>query len=72
LDNKEVLNIRISEKLKESLQKQAQQKNQSLSDYVRELLTGDVIQENMTTISPTLRTGVSKNAGFSPRADFSG
>lgn len=62
MDNKEVLNIRISEKLKESLSKQAQQQNQSLSDYVRDLLARGVIQENMTAISPTLREKLQKNA----------
>jgi antitoxin component of RelBE/YafQ-DinJ toxin-antitoxin module len=64
LENKEVLNIRISEQLKASLSKQAQQQNQSLSDYVRELLARDVIQQSTTTITPTLREKFQANANI--------
>jgi hypothetical protein len=44
LENTETLNIRISLELKQTLEQQAQRRGQTVSDYVRELLTGHVLQ----------------------------
>lgn len=45
MENTETLNIRISKELKQTLEKQAQQRGQTISDYVRELLTRRVTQD---------------------------
>lgn len=44
MENTEMLNIRISSELKQTLEKQAQQRGQTISDYVRELLITYVLQ----------------------------
>jgi len=44
LENTETINIRVSKELKEAIDKQAQQRGQTISDYVRELLTKHVTQ----------------------------
>jgi len=56
LENTGALNIRISKELKQTLEKQAQQKSQSLSDYVRSLLARHVTQDGdyISGISPAL------------------
>ena len=45
MENTETLNIRISLELKQTLEQQAQRRRQTVSDYVRELLTGHVQTE---------------------------
>jgi metal-responsive CopG/Arc/MetJ family transcriptional regulator len=45
LENASVLNIRISQELKQTLDKQAQQKSQTVSDLVREMLEKAVTQD---------------------------
>ena len=45
MENTATLNIRISQELKQSLEQQAQQKGQSVSDLVRELLETAVTQD---------------------------
>lgn len=44
MENTAVLNVRISEQLKQKLSKLAKEKNETVSDYVRELLTKHVLQ----------------------------
>lgn len=53
MENTETLNIRVSKELKEAIE-QAQHKNQTISDHVRELLTKHVLQDcdSVSGISP--------------------
>ena len=58
MENTAVLNVRISEQLKQQLSKLAKEKNETVSDYVRELLTKHVLQDSdsgMNGIPPELR-----------------
>lgn len=56
MENASVLNIRISQELKQTLDKQAQQKSQTVSDLVREMLEKAVTQDGggIAGISPAL------------------
>ena len=47
MENTETLNIRISPELKQNLEKQAQEGNQNVSDYVRELLMRRVLRDGI-------------------------
>ncbi len=65
MENPATLNIRISQRLKRSLEQQAQQRGQSVSDYVRELLTTHVLQDGdsgMNGIPPELREKICAEA----------
>jgi len=44
LENTAVLNVRISEQLKQKLEELAKEQGQTVSDYIRELLTKHVLQ----------------------------
>jgi predicted DNA-binding protein len=46
LENTAVLNVRISEQLKQQLEQLAKEKNETISDYVRKLLTKHVLQDD--------------------------
>ena len=64
MENTEMLNIRISAELKQTLEKQAQQKSQTVSDYVRELLARHVLQDGdyISSISPELMEKITAEA----------
>ncbi|MHA2429063.1 MAG: hypothetical protein ACXADB_13670 [Candidatus Hermodarchaeia archaeon] len=65
MENTAVLNVRISEQLKQQLSKLAKEKNETVSDYVRELLTRHVLQggDSVSGISPELREQIRIEAG---------
>ena len=44
MENTAVLNVRISEQLKQQLEELAKEQNETISDHVRELLTKHVLQ----------------------------
>ena len=46
MENTAVLNVRISEQLKQQLSKLAKEKDETVSDYVRELLTKHVLPDD--------------------------
>ncbi|MFQ6041082.1 MAG: ribbon-helix-helix protein, CopG family, partial [Candidatus Poribacteria bacterium] len=46
MENTSVLNVRISEQLKQQLEELAKEKNETISDYVRELLETAVTQDS--------------------------
>ena len=72
MENTAVLNVRISEQLKQKLEELAKEKGQTVSDYVRELLTKHVSQDSgsVSGISPDLLNAISaeaKRRGISTR-----
>jgi predicted DNA-binding protein len=64
LENTAVLNVRISEQLKQKLEELAKEKDETVSDYVRELLTRHVLQggDYVSGISPDLLNAISAEA----------
>lgn len=64
MENTAVLNVRISEQLKQKLEELAKEKDETVSDYVRELLTKHVLQggDYVSGISPELMEQIEAEA----------
>ena len=64
MENTSVLNVRISEQLKQQLEQLAKEKNETVSDYVRDLLSKHVLQdsESVSGISPELMEKITAEA----------
>lgn len=64
MENSAVLNVRISGHLKQQLEELAKEKDETVSDYVRELLTKHVLQDDdyVSGISPDLLNAISAEA----------
>ena len=64
MENTAVLNVRISEQLKQKLEELAKEKGQTVSDYVRELLTKHVLQDSdsVSGIPPDLMKQIEAEA----------
>lgn len=64
MENTAVLNVRISGHLKQQLEKLAKEKDETVSDYVRELLTKHVLQDDdyVSGISPDVLNAISIEA----------
>ena len=71
MENTAVLNVRISEQLKQKLEQLAKEKNETISDYVRELLKTAVTQDNdyVSGIPPELRQRIRTEAGRRGRTE---
>lgn len=63
MENTAVLNVRISEQLKQQLENLAKEKDETVSDYVRDLLSKHVLQDATAFgISPELMEKIKAEA----------